>query len=138
MLLHIIINCHSEFHEQWFCTKIWWSDKHHNISFKKLPLGHRDSSWLIALNLFDNFHQEKRSSVSKLLITFRIISSGKSSNFKSDMMQRLSRLVFCLGSVVTFLFRSPGFEYGGSRYFVDKNQELFKIEIFSLSLLSFK
>ena len=82
----------SEFHEQWFGTK--GSDEHHNISLKKLPLGHRDSSWLIALNLFDNFHQEKRSSVSKSLITFRIISSGKSSNFKSDMMQRFSRLVF--------------------------------------------
>ena len=64
------------------------------ICWKKLPLGHKDSSWLIALNLFDNFHQEKRSSVSKSLITFKIISSGKSSNFKSDMMQRASRLVF--------------------------------------------
>ena len=84
----------SEFHEQWFGTKVWGSDKHHNISLKKLPLSHRDSSWLIALNLFDNFHHEKRSSVSKSLITFRIISSGKSSNFKSDMMQRASRLVF--------------------------------------------
>ena len=61
---------------------------------KKLPLGHSDSSWLIALNLFDNFHQEKRSSVSKSLITFRMISSGKSSNFKSDIMQQPSRLVF--------------------------------------------
>ena len=84
----------SEFHEQWFGTKVWGSDKHHNISLKKLPLSHRDSSWPIALNLFDNFHQEKRSSVSKSLITFRIISSGKSSNFKSDMMQRFSCLVF--------------------------------------------
>ena len=109
----------SEFHEQWFGTKVWGSDKHHNISLKKLPLSHRDSSWLIALNLFDNFHHEKRSSVSKSLITFRIISSGKSSNFKSDMMQRASRP--CLGSVATFLFRSPGFESGGSRYFADKN-----------------
>ena len=94
MLLHIIINCLNFMSSDLAPKSEDLTSTIHNISLKKLPLGHRKSSWLIALNLFDNFHQEKRSSVSKSLITFRIISSGKSSNFKSDMMQQFSCLVF--------------------------------------------